>query len=68
MCRVSNRKCVRFVSSIPLKSMQGVKGTLRLRAYKQSLLQQYIHRGPCNMPAMYTVRLRFRRLTLHDLD
>ena len=43
MCQVSNRKCVRFVSSIPLKSMQRIKawkGTLRLRAYNESLLQQ----------------------------
>ena len=40
MCRVSNRKCVRFVSSISLKSMQRIKGTLRLRAYNESLLQQ----------------------------
>ena len=43
MWRVSNRKCVRFVSSIPLKSMQRIKawkGTLRLRAYNESLLQQ----------------------------
>ena len=33
----------RFVSSIPLKSMQRIKawkGTLRLRAYNESLLQQ----------------------------
>ena len=43
MCRVSNRKCGRFVSSIPLKSMQRIKtwkGTLRLPAYNESLLQQ----------------------------
>ena len=43
MCRVSNLKCVRFVSSIPLKSVQRIKewkGTLRLRAYDESLLQQ----------------------------
>ena len=43
MCQVSNRKCVRFFSSIPLKSMQCIKawkGTLRLRAYNESLLQE----------------------------
>ena len=26
------------------------------------------HTGPCNVPAIHTVRLRFRELTLHDLD
>ena len=34
---------LRFVSSIPLKTMQRIKawkGTLRLRAYNESLLQQ----------------------------
>ena len=43
VCRVSNRKCGRFVSLIPLKSLQRIKtwkGTLRLRAYNESLLQQ----------------------------
>ena len=43
VCRVSDRKCGRFVSSISLKSMQRMKawkGTLRLRAYNESLLQQ----------------------------
>ena len=116
VCRVSNRRCVRFVSSIPLKSMQRIKAwkvTLRLRAYNETLLQQignsgnfgicrltlitadlicmfcvwitvigyflewnfslqlypaYIHRGPWYVPAIHTVRLRFRGLTLRDLD
>ena len=46
MCRVSDGKCGRFVSSIPLKSVKSMqrmkawKGTLRLRAYNESLLQQ----------------------------
>ena len=27
-----------------------------------------MHRGPLYVPAIHTVRLRFRGLTLHDLD
>ena len=56
VCRVSNSKCVRFVSSIPLKSMQRIKawkGTLRLRAYNESLLQQIGNSDFWNLPSYF---------------
>ena len=34
MCRVSNRKCVRFVSSIPLKSCNVLKRGKELKGYE----------------------------------